>query len=48
MTVQEQHKINVLKDLRDQLDSVMSIDDKDTYPCLLHLDDLIDDLEMER
>ena len=38
------HKRNVLKQLRNDLSKVMSEDERNTYPVLIHLDDLIYDL----
>ena len=38
------HKRNILKATRNDLRELMSLDDRDTYPVLTHLDDLIADL----
>ncbi len=42
-----QHKLNQLLDIRSSLFSITDADDRDTYPVILHLDDLIDDLKIE-
>ena len=39
------HKKNVLANIRTELSEVMSVDDKDTYSVLIHLDEMISDME---
>ena len=36
-------KLQQLQAIRDQLAMLMDAEDRDTYPVLLHLDDLIED-----
>ena len=43
----KQQKLNKLQDLYVELSAVMSNDDKGTYPVLLHLQDLINDIQLE-
>ena len=38
------HKRNILKEKRNDLRELMSVDERETYPVLTHLDDLIADL----
>ena len=45
--VEIQHKLNQLLDARSNLHSVMDAEDKDTFPIILHLDELIDEIKQD-